>query len=60
MTLQVKVMGYSNNTGYGHGTLYTETDNASDTMNYNCTTLTECGSNIDGKTQLCTGNFCMT
>ena len=59
-TLTCKVMGYSNNTGYGNGTLYTESNNASDTIHYNCTTLTECGSNIDRKTQLCTGNFCVT
>jgi len=59
-TLTCKVMGYSKNTGYGNGTLYTESDHASDTIHYNCTTLTECGKNIDGKAQLCTGNFCMT
>jgi len=59
-TLTCKVMGYSNNTGYGNGTLYSDSNNASDTIHYNCTTLTECGSDIQGKTQLCTGNFSMT
>ena len=59
-TLTCKVMGYANNTGYGNGPLYTERNNVSDAIHYNCTTMTECGSNIDRKTQLCTGNFCMT
>jgi len=56
--LTCKAMGYSNITG--NGSLYTESNNASDTIHYNCTTLTECGSDIDGKTQLCAGDFCMT
>jgi len=59
-TLTCKAVGYSTNTSYGNSTLYTESNNASDRIHYNCTTLTECGSDIDGKTQLCTGNFCMT
>ena len=59
-TLTCKAMGYSNNIGYVNGSWSTDSGNASDTIHYNCTTLTECGSNIDGKKQLCTGNVCMT
>ena len=59
-TLTCKAMGYTNNVGHGNGPWYTDSNNASDTIHYNCTTLTECGSNIHRKTQLCTGNFCMT
>jgi len=59
-SLTCMAMGYSSNIGYGNGTWYTDSGNASDTIHYNCTTLTECGSNIDGKKQLCPGNFRMT
>jgi len=56
-TLTCKAISYSNNAGYGNDTGYTDGNNAPDTFHDNCTTLTECGSNIDGKTQLCTGNL---
>jgi len=57
--LTCKAMGYSaNNVGYDNGMWHTDSSNTSNTsIHFNCTTLTECGSNIDSKTQLtCKGN----
>ncbi|XP_020615335.1 fibroblast growth factor receptor 2-like [Orbicella faveolata] len=52
--LTCKAMGYSaNNVGYDNGMWHTDSSNTSNTsIHFNCTTLTECGSNIDSKTQL--------
>lgn len=57
--LTCKAMGYSKNVGYDNGMWPKDSNNASNTsVHLNCTTLTECGSNIDSKTQLCKGNLC--
>ena len=51
-------MGYHNDGAYDNGTWnrnYNYTPNAS--IHYNCTTLTDCRSNIDNKVQLCKGRF---
>jgi len=56
--LTCKAMGYSNNVGYDNGMWHTDSSNKPNrSIHLNCTTLTECRSNIEGKTQLsCKGN----
>jgi hypothetical protein len=56
--LTCKAMGYSNDGVHDDGKWYSDNSDASNlSIHYNCTTLTECGSNIDSKTQLCKGKF---
>ena len=57
--LTCKAMGYSNNVGYDND-MWHSTNTSNTSMHYNCTTLRECRSNINSKTQLCKGNLCMT
>lgn len=56
--LTCEAMGYANNGVHDNGTWYSASNNASSTsVRYNCTTLTECGGNIDNNTQLCKGSL---
>lgn len=54
--LTCKAMGYTNSGLYDDGAWHGDNSNASNSsIHSNCTSLTDCKSNVDDKTQLCKG-----